>query len=118
MKFKLDQNMDPQAAVILRNAGHDAITVKEQNLLGARDSLIASICQQEGRCLVTLDTDFRNPFLYPPQKHPGIIVVRHPRPTRQGLLNLISQLCETLERIAPSQQLWILEPGRVRIFAP
>ena len=116
MKFKLDQNMDPQSAEIFRKAGHDAITVKDQNLLGAKDNLITVICQQEERCLITLDTDFRNPFLYPPQEYPGIIVLRHPKPTRQSLLNLVSQLCETLKKMDPTHQLWILEPGRVRVF--
>jgi predicted nuclease of predicted toxin-antitoxin system len=29
MKFKLDENLDPRAAAILRKAGHDALTVAD-----------------------------------------------------------------------------------------
>jgi hypothetical protein len=32
----------------------------------------------EQRVLVTLDTDFANPFVYPPEDHAGIVVIRIP----------------------------------------
>jgi predicted nuclease of predicted toxin-antitoxin system len=67
MKIKFDQNMDPRGAAILKQTGHDVLTVKEQNLTGAEDEEIAEVCQRESRCLVTLDLDFANTILYPPQ---------------------------------------------------
>jgi hypothetical protein len=35
MKFKVDENLPVEAAVLLREAGHDAATVHDQNLRGA-----------------------------------------------------------------------------------
>lgn len=114
MRCKLDQNMDPRAALILRQAGYDVLTVKDQNLTGADDGIIAAACQREQRYLITLDKDFSNKFLYPPATFHGIIVLRHSRSTAKNLLDLVKQLASVLNRMNPTQKLWIVEPGRVR----
>jgi predicted nuclease of predicted toxin-antitoxin system len=115
MKFKFDQNMDPRGAAILKQAGHEVLTVKEQNLTGAEDEVIAKVCQDESRCLVTLDLDFANTILYPPQKYFGLVVLRHPKPTAKSLLELVRQLSTTLQNMDPTRKLWIVEPGRIRV---
>ena len=58
MQFKVDENLPIEVAELLKKAGHDATTVVEQRLGGEADAEIASVCQREGRALVTLDTDF------------------------------------------------------------
>ena len=63
MKFKTDENLPTEAADLLRSAGHDAVTVGEQRLGGAVDSTVGSVCQREGRVLVTLDLDLRTSVL-------------------------------------------------------
>jgi predicted nuclease of predicted toxin-antitoxin system len=115
MKIKFDQNMDPRGAAILKQAGHEVLTVKEQNLIGAEDDVIAEVCQKESRCLVTLDLDFANTLLYPPQDYFGIVVLRHPRPTAKSLLELVRQFSTALQSLDPTQKLWIVEPGRIRV---
>lgn len=57
-KFKIDENLPVEAAEILRQAGYDALTVYDENLVGKEDRQIASVCQLEKRSLITLDTDF------------------------------------------------------------
>jgi predicted nuclease of predicted toxin-antitoxin system len=56
---------------MLRLAGHDALSVLEQDLGGWADPGIASICQAVGRVLVTLDADFADVRAYPPGAIPG-----------------------------------------------
>ena len=43
---------------LLRQAGHDAITVFDQDLQGHSDTEIASVCRAEKRVIVTIDLDF------------------------------------------------------------
>jgi hypothetical protein len=65
VKIKLDENLSVEAAVALRARGHDAATVLEQSLGGCRDPVVLAACQNEGRVIVTLDTDFANIVAYP-----------------------------------------------------
>ena len=37
MRFKLDENLPVELANVFREAGHDAVTVLDQNLMGARN---------------------------------------------------------------------------------
>ena len=55
MRFKVDENLHPDAAEFLRSAGHDAMTVYDQGLRGRKDEVISAICQVEQRAIVTLD---------------------------------------------------------------
>ena len=66
MQFKIDENLHSDAADLLRQHGHDALTVHEQGLRGHTDMDIANVCQQEARAIVTLDLDFADIRVYSP----------------------------------------------------
>jgi predicted nuclease of predicted toxin-antitoxin system len=89
MKFKTDENLPTEAADLLRSAGHDAVTVGEQRLGGAVDSTVGSVCQREGRVLVTLDLDFADIRTYPPSHYPGFVVLRLSRQDKAGVLRVM-----------------------------
>jgi predicted nuclease of predicted toxin-antitoxin system len=76
MRFKIDENLPIEVADLLRQAGYEASTIYDQNLVGEVDENIAEICQTEQRVLVTLDLDFADIRAYPPEKYPGLIVMR------------------------------------------
>ena len=76
MKFKIDENMPLEVAGLLKDSGHDATTVSEQDLTGTSDANLLTVCLQEARALVTLDNDFADIRTYPPNKSPGIMVLR------------------------------------------
>lgn len=115
LRFKLDENADPRWREPLTEAGHDVSTAAEQELGGVADDEIAEKCRVEARCLVTLDVDFAQILDYPPARYAGLIVMRHPRPTLSGMLDLVRQLVVALRTESPVGRLWILEPGRLRI---
>ena len=58
IQFKIDENLHTDAAALLRQHGHDALTVHDQGLRGGADCDLAQICRQEKRAIVTLDLDF------------------------------------------------------------
>ncbi len=116
MKFKLDENLGNRGAEILAAAGHDVSTVFEQSLTGAEDRHLIERCREEGRCLVTLDLDFANPLVFVPSHYAGIAVLRlPPRSSHADLHALARTLVTALERESIEGELWIVEPGRVRI---
>jgi predicted nuclease of predicted toxin-antitoxin system len=76
MRFKIDENLPIEVAEALRQVGHDAATVLEQQHGGSADAQLATLCQHESRVLVTLDMDFADIRNYPPAEFPGLIVLR------------------------------------------
>ena len=76
MKIKLDENMPRALAALFRSAGHDAVTVPEEDLTGADDPVVVKKAASEERLLITFDTDFADIRNYPIGTHNGIVVFR------------------------------------------
>ncbi len=115
MDFKIDENLPVEVGDLLRQVGHNAVTVVEQHLEGASDSDIASVCQEEGRALITLDTDFADIRAYPPAQFLGLIVLRLHRQDKPHVLEVIKRLTPLLSSEPLEHLLWIVEETRVRI---
>jgi len=115
MKFKIDENLPIDAAVLLKNAGHDALTVHGENLTGSQDTDIAVVCAAENRILLTLDLGFADIRAYPPSKYPGIIVFRLSRQDKRNVLQAISRLLRVFDTHLVDNKLWIVEERRVRV---
>ena len=52
MLFKVDENLHDDVAVLLRQQGHDALGVYDQQMQGHTDDDVASVCRREGRVIV------------------------------------------------------------------
>jgi predicted nuclease of predicted toxin-antitoxin system len=115
MKFKVDENLPVETAVLIRNEGYDAVTVWDQNLGGANDKNIAKVCNKEGRTLITLDKDFANIRSYPPGEYSGLIVFRLIRQDKVHVLKTIKRILPILRKQKPEKQLWIVEESNIRI---
>ncbi|GAB6909952.1 conserved hypothetical protein [Desulfosarcina cetonica] len=115
MKFKIDENLPVDVAHLLRQSGYNSMTVLDQDLGGSADSTIASICQQEKRILVTLDTDFADIRAYPPGEYYGIIVLRLTHHDKPYIMQVFSRLVKKLQIEPLNGCLWIVEENRIRI---
>lgn len=115
MRFKIDENLPIDLADLLVQAGHEATTVLGQNLGGAQDATIASVCQQEDRVLVTLDVDFADIRTYPPEQFPGLIVLRLRQQDKPYVLSVFRRLLPLFEREPLTRHLWIVEDQRIRM---
>ena len=115
MNFKIDENLPIEITNALISSGHDAITVVAQKLGGKSDSTVSSVCQQEHRILVTIDTDFADIRVYPPKEYPGIIVLRLRQQDKNYVLAVIKQLLPMFEIEPIEHHLWIVEENRLRI---
>jgi predicted nuclease of predicted toxin-antitoxin system len=115
MKFKIDENLPAEIKHLLTQAGHDALTIKDQKLTGNPDMKVAAICVQESRVFVTCDLDFSDIRAYPPKSYPGIMVIRSDRQDKSTIVELFSSALDLLSREPINQQLWIIEKDRVRV---
>ena len=117
MKFKTDENTPVEAAEDLRQAGHDAVSVADQQLAGQPDIRVADVCRTEGRAVVTLDLDFSDIRVYPPGDFFGIIVLRPSVQTIKNIRRLIGQVVGLLNTEPLAGNLWIVDEGQIRIRA-
>lgn len=116
MKFKLDENLGTRIAALIAASGFDVETVPQERLSGTSDARLLEICIAEGRCLISLDLDFADVIRFPPRETPGIAVLRLPRAASLGLLtDLVLRLLTALRAASIAGQLWVVEPGRIRI---
>jgi predicted nuclease of predicted toxin-antitoxin system len=115
MLFKIDENLHDEVAELLRNNGHDAVTVHDQQMRGHPDEELASVCQREGRVMVTQDLDFSNIVAYPPENYSGIIVLRLHDPSRPSALAAARRLLALLASESLSGCLWTVDDVGIRI---
>ena len=115
MRFKIDENLPLEVATLLHQAGHDALTVVEQDLSGSADPDLAKVCQREGRALITLDTGFGDIRAYPPDEYSGLIVLRLSRQDKLRVLRVASLLISKLDSEPLEQHLWIVDEESIRI---
>ncbi|WP_420454204.1 DUF5615 family PIN-like protein [Rubrivirga sp.] len=115
MRFKLDENLPAEAADVLREGGHDAATVLEQEMGGEPDPTVAVACQREGRALVTLDTDFADIRTYPPAEHPGLLVLRLRQQDKPHVLAVLRRVLPLFDVEPLTGRLWIVGEERVRV---
>jgi len=104
-----------ELAELFRTHGHDAKTVLDQNLGGAKDSDLATVCQQERLAIVTLDTDFSDIRTYPPEEYSGIVVFRLGRQARNHILEVGVRFLQALGSQVLYGQLWIVEETQIRV---
>lgn len=76
MKFLLDENVSQSVGQGLRDAGHDAVHIRETDLAGASDEEVMGRALAERRIIITHDKDFGNVLRFRIADHAGVVLIR------------------------------------------
>jgi predicted nuclease of predicted toxin-antitoxin system len=116
MRLKRDENLGSIGVSLLESEGHDVKTIAEQRMSGASDERVYETCRDESRVLVTLDRDFGQIIRFPPELTAGIVVLEcKGRLSPAMILARLTELATLVKTRPIDHELWIVEPGRVRI---
>ncbi len=118
MRFLVDNALSPALAVLLTDAGHDAVHLRSLGLQHAQDIDIFDRAAADDRILVSADTDFGTLLATRSAQKPSVIQFRGPGSRKPDalahtLLSNLSPLSEALER----GSVVTLEPSRIRVRA-
>lgn len=115
MRFKIDENLSDLVKDYLVSLGHDADTVRDENLNGKPDGDIAKAAQNEKRILISLDSDFANILTYPPSEYYGIIFLKLERQDNPSVLKAIVKPVQLLESNSIQGSLWVVTESEIRV---
>ena len=73
-RFLIDENINPELALKLRNVGYDAIDVFGLTLNGRSNEDVFAAAWREQRILMTQDRDFLDDCRFPPYRNAGVVV--------------------------------------------
>ena len=115
LRFITDEDVPRSTARVLRDAGFDAVDVRDVGLRGKSDAEVFNYAQRENRLLITCDMGFSNILNFPPAENYGVLVVRVPdsesiETFNHEILRAVQEVDENL-----LHHLAIVEVGKVRL---
>jgi predicted nuclease of predicted toxin-antitoxin system len=118
MKFLIDNALSPVVAAELRDAGHDAIHVRDYGLADADDTEIFDRAAREQRVVVSADTDFGTILALRRASLPSVILFRGATPRNpKGQAALLLVNLGTVATMLERGAVVVVEPGRIRLRA-
>ncbi len=91
MRFLADENIPLSLIKAVRRKGYSIKDIKEEKLLGLKDSKVLEISRKEHRVIITFDKDFA---AFPIKNHAGVVLLRY---KNKSAVNVTPLFCYLLD---------------------
>lgn len=115
MLIKVDEDLPRAVAARLRELGHDASTVREQEMGGWPDDRLWLAVQEKEQLLVTADKGFGDIRRHPPGHHHGVVLMRPDEDGIRPLLELLDRLVEDRPLESFARTVTVVSPVGIRV---
>ena len=118
LRFFADHCVSNQVCLALREAGHEVLRLRDHIPTDSPDAQVISRAQDLDAILVSLNGDFADIVMYPPERFRGIIslqVKNHPEVTPWIVARLTDYLAAHSQPDHYVGKLVLVESGRIRI---
>lgn len=93
--FLTDENMPFRVVEWLKNKGFDVFDIKEQSLSSSPDSLVMKIAEEQGRIIITQDSDLATILFKNKIQNAGVIFLRPGHVKSEAIIETLEYLLKT-----------------------
>jgi len=116
VKFLIDNALSPQVAMLLRDAGHDAVHVREYGMQQSTDEDLLKRAGAESRVVVSADTDFGTLLALRGHALPSVVLFRGSTSrTAHGVAKRLLQELPRVTSLLEAGCILTLEASRSRV---
>jgi predicted nuclease of predicted toxin-antitoxin system len=115
VRFLLDECLSARFDPLLEAAGHDAVHLQALNLLGSTDQEVLEAAKEDGRVLISADTDFGELLAQAGAATPSLILLRQGNRTPEHQARTIKSNLDDVTADLDAGAVVVFTDDRIRI---